>query len=374
MKTGNTYNFGYVRFGEIESFKKNQTAFYQQNSSFWTIITDCPDTYDTFPCLFYITNQDNKIVCSLRSYPDTIYQGDRFLPWAWLGNVFTEEAYRGQGLFTMLAEESRKALHANGLPFAGVSANDQSIYVYHKLGYNLIGYGSRFIILKTIRPFIAPWFKSKIIPMRVGKITKPFFSLIFRYLFRFSSPVKARYKIDMISYPLGDGIKDLPWRTMHDKRFHCSDNVERLFWKVRSSNLRQENKTSLYVLFDVNSRKPLCYFAIRLKNQTEPLAQRYVDFLRMTLMDFGLFKDDPEIYKLLLNQVMRVFWTSDAEVLDVISSIPVFDSILRQRGMMKVGRGESFVISLPSDWTVDPDIYRLDKWHFTHFIGESFTF
>jgi hypothetical protein len=94
----------------------------------------------------------------------------------------------------------------------------------------------------------------------------------------------------------------------------------------------------------------------------------------MTLMDFGLFNKDPKLYKLLIKEIMKVFWTSEAEVLDILSSLPVFNAVLRKRGMIRVGRGESFVVSLPGDWTIDPDIYRLNNWHFTHFIGDSFTF
>jgi hypothetical protein len=111
-----------------------------------------------------------------------------------------------------------------------------------------------------------------------------------------------------------------------------------------------------------------------LKKQIAPLAGKYKNFKLMTLMDFGLFKNDKRIYSVLLKEVVELFWKSDADVLEVISNSEPLIKLMKKQWMIKIGKGMSFTFSVPERWKFDQMNNELSSWHLTSFCGDAFSF
>ena len=368
------FHFYCVTFKELEAFEKKQPIVYKELSKFWKILRTCPDINSDFPCFFYITNGNDQIVSSGRAYPDTLWAKGKKYSWAWTGDLYTDNTNRGKGLASMIFQGEQKSLHERGIAWGGVSANAINLHICKKLRFSFPGYGRRYVMLKTARPLLEAKINIKVAIRILDLLSRPVIRLIFQYCFGMVKGSVVNLKTVKVELSEENDVHNLLPAISYQTRYHFDDNPERLFWKIKGSNAKSENNTSLYILMDGDTGEALCYFVIRLKHQIEPLAEKYNNFKRMTLMDYGLFKDDERIYSGLIKEIMSFFWKSDAEVLDIISSSPIFGSILKHRGMIKVGKGESFAFSLPEDWALDSDGANMKEWHFTNFTGDCFTF
>lgn len=101
------FKFNFLTFKEVEAFEIYQPVIYKDFADFWRILKTCPDVSPGFPCFFYITNNSNRVVCSLRAYPDILFAEGKKYPWAWVGDLSTDQNYRGRGLATMIMRGSQ---------------------------------------------------------------------------------------------------------------------------------------------------------------------------------------------------------------------------------------------------------------------------
>jgi len=369
------YQFKYLTFKELEHIEKSNPIAYKAFSrSSCVRIKTCPDVTSNFPCFFYVINKENKIVCLNKALPDTLCMGTEKRQWAWTGNTFTEEAYRKKGLAKMLMQESTKVLHKEGIGRGIVFSNNVTLRIYRKLGYCLAGYASRYLMIKCARPFLEAHIKSKLIIHILDLLSLPIIRLIFQFYY-------GKRKLDIldaetIKFQLIDKNKLNKFMSEIDykKKFHFNDSLAKLIWKINVSNENSENKCSLYILKETKNLDPIAYFVIRMKHQLEPIGVRYKDFDIMTLMDYGLFKNDKRIYPTILKEVTKMFWKSEAEVFEVISNSELFASVMRRLGMVKVGKGMSFTFSVPDNWDLGKDCTELHNWSLTHFCGDGFSF
>lgn len=243
-----------------------------------------------------------------------------------------------------------------------------------KLGFSFPGYARRYLTLKTARPLLEPFLKSKVIIHTLDLLLQPILKLILQHWFEARKMDTEHFKNLRVQLIEKENVDKLLDGVSRQNKYHFNNNGARLLWKLEASNFRSENESSLYILKDRDYNKPLCYFVIRLKYQREALAGKFKNFKRMTLMDYGLFNDDEEIYSVLAQETLRLFWASDAEVFDVVTNSRLFGTVLKQRGVFKIGKGENFVFSLPENWVFGNDREDMEKWDFTYFIGDGFTF
>ena len=120
--------------------------------------------------------------------------------------------------------------------------------------------------------------------------------------------------------------------------------------------------------------EPLCYFVRRRKQVKEPTFRIFNNFRLMTLMHYGFFNNDSKAHKMLIEQVFDLFWKSDADVLEAISSSTIFHYYARPIGLIKLGQGMSFKFGAPKEWNLSHDCNYLKNWHLTHFSGDAFSF
>jgi GNAT superfamily N-acetyltransferase len=360
--------------GELDDLARKHPLVYKESAKFsFDDVKGCPDAYDEFPCFFYLV-MDDRVVSSFRTFPDKIFIKGRTYPWAWSGSTLTDPSYRGRGLATILNREAVKILHQKGLARSAVFSADATVHIYKKLGFVFPGYVSRFLMLKSLRSFLEAHLRLKGICRILDLFSRPALRLIFRYIYGLRRFGTLDVKVDKVPVSREkEFVHSFP-ELHYQNRLHFNDSPSKLIWKTRVSDLRDENDCSLYLIREMSRREPLCYFVLRMKHQREPRGFRYKDFKLMTLMDFGIFKDDNRIYSTLLREIMSFFWKSDAEVLEIISNTEPFNSLMGRRGMAKVGKGVSFIFSVPRDWEWEGEWNELRNWHLTHFSGDAYSF
>ena len=366
------YKFKFIEFKELDIIKRERPGLYENASS--RLLLSCPDVFKDFPCYFYLLDNDNNIVCSVKAFPDRLVTSDKTYPWAWLGALLTDERYRGKGLATILISECEKILHKKGIAWGGVFSTDIALRIYRKLGFTIPGYANRYLFLKSARPFLVAHVRSIFL--------SSFLNILYmgatRFLYKacFSNPWFRKRKSRKLMFTECD---ENNYTSYHKKinystTFHFNDSQDKLIWKIRGCKSKSGNICKLFIARDLTTNDIVGYFVVRNKIQKEPVAVKYKNFTIMTLMDYGLFIDDEAIYSSIIENLFDLFWKSSAEVLEVISNSEALCAVLRRKGMLRVGKGMSFKFSLPEFWNIGDECSKLEEWHLTHFCGDGFSF
>lgn len=366
------YRFGYVTFKELEEAERHPPDVQRAIRFLRDRLGNCPDITPDFPCFFYIMNREDQIVCSVKAFPDTLWVGSKKYPWAWMGALFTKEGYRGKGLAAKITEESRRILHKQGICRGSVFSTEITLHIHKKFDFSFPGYVNRYLMIKSAKPFMEAHIKSKWVVHILDVLSRKVIELIYRYYFGKKNRGVLKDRFVNLNYADPSRLS-LP-ELYYEAKYHFNDRLEKLLWKVKGSNAKPENDCSLYLLEDIENGTPFCYFVLRLKMQSEPLANKYKDFKLMTLMDFGLYKNDERIQPTLLREVIDLFWKSDAEVLEVLSNSKTLTGLMKQKGLIKVGKGMSFTFSVPENLNFDKESNNLRSWHLTSFCGDAFSF
>ena len=366
------YKFKFIEFKELDILKRERPDLYRNASS--QLLLSCPDVFEDFPCYFYLLDNEENIVCSVKTFPDTLVTSNKTYPWAWFGALLTDESYRGKGLATMLIRECKNILHKKGIAWGGVFSTDIAIRIYRKLGVTIPGYANRYLYLKSARPFLIAHVRS----IFLSSFLNVLYMGTTRFLYKafFSKPwIRKRNcrKLIFTEFIENDDIA-YQKKINHSTIFHFNDSLDKLIWKIRGCNLKTGNICKLYIAKDLKTNDIVGYFVVRNKIQKEPVALKYKDFTIMTLMDYGLFINDDTIYSSIIEKLFDLFWESSTEVLEVISNSEALCAVLRRKGMLRVGKGMSFKFSLPKNWNIGDDCKKLENWHLTHFCGDGFSF
>ena len=91
-------------------------------------------------------------------------------------------------------------------------------------------------------------------------------------------------------------------------------------------------------------------------------------------MDYTVVDSRAETLDALLQAVMSVFESTDAEVLEIITSSQELERAARRYALFKVGKGMSFKYSVPASWGLDRDAADIGNWDLTHYCGDAFSF
>lgn len=373
-RTGDAMKFDYVVFHEIDKLESHHPLVHnlspgdEHRPTHFRALSSCPDTNDDFPCYYYLHIND-RIVSSFAALPDRLFVGGDIFRWAWAGALLTDAAFRGKGLGTLIIEEAVKVLRERNIAWGGVFSTPAALHVYDKLDFTMPGFANRYLMLKSMRMIFDYHLKSRLLAFSADFIyraaIRTFLALKNRAITLKGSNVRA-VKIDVNNY--SQSCKQPPELHYHTK-YHFNDSMPKLKWKVMSSGF-----STLYIMEDHSTSTPLCYFVLKKRPIEKPMLDKYKDFTLMTLMDFGMYHSDESIHDTLLRLVLNMFWKSDADVLEVISSSNLLNSSADRMGMKKVGRGMSYVYSAPPHWNIDSGADCPEKWPLTHYCGDAFSF
>jgi GNAT superfamily N-acetyltransferase len=371
----NSILFNYITIDQIDKIQELHPLVYKfyldENQKFTRFddLRSCPDISNDFPCFFYLTDKD-KIISTLDALPDKLYMSEKTFPWAWAFALFTDPDYRGKGLATLLVKNMVRVLHERNIAWGGIFSTPVAIRIYQKLGFTFPGYANRYLILKTARPLLDYYLKSKIL---VSILNIPYcmaLHIVLMLMKRPLRPNKFNISVERIDFDRDDlSNKNLPPLFYHTP-YHFNDSIEKIRWKIG-----KKRDIALYFVQGGSTKEYLCYFVLKDREiKEEPIAGKFINFKLMTLMDYGVYNADINTYEALMSTVFNLFWNSDAEVLEVMSSSKVLNSVLKRNGMVKVGKGMSFVFCAPECWQMDQDCVELGNWPLTHFVGNTFWF
>jgi GNAT superfamily N-acetyltransferase len=327
----------------------------------------CPDIYDAFPVFFYLEHKD-KLVSYLACLPDILSIGDQEYKWSWGGGLYSNPNYRGKGLATNLIDNMVKLLHEKNIGWAGVFSVPAAVHIYKKLGFTVPGYVDRFIYLKSCKPIIHKFIRIKTLGSICDIVFKPISKLVWHIKKDRSIDINHDYQlnhiqdIDQFKHPEKSSLK-------YFSAFHFNDSSEKLIYKIKhNSNL------DLYNIYSKEQQKTILYFVLNNRYLSRPLGG-FSDFRLMTLMDYGFYSnDDPNYFKVLIHHVFKLFYESDAEALDIISSYGFLSGLLKSKWMIKIGKGMSYKFAAPTNWDLGDEAKQIESWHLTHFCGDAYAF
>jgi GNAT superfamily N-acetyltransferase len=364
------YLFNYITYSQIEKIEMLHPIVHKTyladrtNINMVYTLTDCPDIFDDFPCFFYLSDGD-RIVSSFGAIPDTLYSDGRTYRWAWAGSLFTDPVYRGRGIATYLVENMVTVLHQKDIAWGGVFSTPTAIKIYKKLGFTIPGYANRYVILKRLKPLLNSHINNGLLVKACDRLYR---GLVYLILPLINKPNKPPINLGMVERFKDDIHANLPKPYYHTK-YHFNDSYSKLKWK-----LSHNKDMDLYLIKSTQKEEYLCYFVIKNRRITSPIAERYSNFKLLTLMDYGVYNDDDNTYTILLNEAFNVFWKSDADVFEIISSSRGLNRAVRYKGMIRLGKGMSFKFCVPMNWNFDDTSKALDNWPLTHFCGDGFSF
>jgi GNAT superfamily N-acetyltransferase len=367
------FEFHYVRYGDLRLGPRGSDAVHDLAKS--QLLDACPIIRDDFPCFFCLRAGTNDLACWVRAIPDNLEIGGTEMPWAWFGALFTKEEYRGRGLATTLIDQTRRIVHADGMAWGGVFSSDVALKIYRTLGYTMPGFASRFLFVKRMRPLLKAHIDSALFSKVGSTLISPLNSLYY-HLGRLRNVKHTRgLSSERFAPPPQAALQELAASFPHSEVFSFDNRPTVLAWKTTMCAAREENECAILKIRDDRAVRDLGYAVLRSKYQSRAIGDKYKDFKLMTLMDFGLGIHDDRSCSGLLDKVGKVFWESDAEILEVISSSPHLGQAARRMGMVRVGKGMSFTFSLPGKWQLDAAAYGdVRNWHLVPFCGDGFSF
>lgn len=327
----------------------------------------CPDTVTGFPWLFYLID-GQRIVSSFSAMPDRVWlEGDTHHV-AWAGSLVTDPAYRGKGLATKLITDATDALHRRNIAWAGVFSTPAALRIYRKLGFTLAGYAPRYVMLKTLRPLLEGRLKSRLLLdltdglYRQARRALPFITR------RPRDPVELGLVVEtVVPATATESARTLPDPVYHG-RYHFNDSLAKLEWKL------QHGRGGTLHLISSKEGTPLGYFVLRCRSSKQTVHAQRGDFTLMTMMDFGVYVEEPQAYSWICDAVASRFAASEADVLEIVSSSPLLKASAARMGMLRAGGGMSFTFSAPPTWNLKSCASETSQWHLTHFCGDAYSF
>ena len=366
--------FSYVTFDQIHRIQELHPLVYRhfckENEKFtkFDYLACCPDISNDFPCFFYLTDND-EIISGMGALPDKFYRNSEILRWAWCGAIFTNPEYRGKELAVLLVRNMAKVLHERNAAWAGISSNPPAMRVYQKLKFTIPGYANRYLFPKTITPFLGYYIKNKILTSVLDVPYRMALRIMLTLIGRPLHPDKLEIAVKRVDIDNEDLADNKRPPVCYHTPYHFNDNFDKIKWKINKNK-----DIHLYLIMNKNTNEHLCYFILKNRKNERAFAGKVFNFKLMTLMDYGVYNKDINAYEALMCAVLSLFWKSDADVLEVISSSSIFNKILKRNGIFKFWNGMSFKFCAPPDWNLDQEGAELSNWPITHFCGDAFSF
>ena len=368
-----SYVFGFLDFSNkinIDYLKKQNTIFKDSKHSpnkFIESIKTCPDLHDDFPYFFYIMHQA-KIIASVKGIPDILFAQETNFKWAWMGDLYTNPHFRGQGIASILWENMLDIYQKRNYFVAGTFANAISAHICRKMGFTFTDKAHRLMFLKKINKFLKPYSRITLLNY--------FIDYFYRAIVYASKPLVHRdvphnyknYEIIKIDF---SNLQDLNiFNTLkYNIPFHFNDGKSKVFWKLNSAN-----DFSSYIVIESISKKPILYLILKYRKIKHMFAGRFTNFKLMTLMDFGMKSGTKFELELLIQILLSEFWKSDAEALEIVTSLPVLIHKLYRKGFFKAGQGIEFFFKPPNKLEQQFLSRKIEHWHFTHFVADGYSF
>jgi GNAT superfamily N-acetyltransferase len=354
--------FRYVSFAETKLLSAQHPQLRNYSHLIPSDLENNPYITDDFPVFCYMLDGD-RVASYFASFPDRVYFQEREYKWAWCGNLFTDPDYRGKGIASTLVKNQVSLFHSKDLAWGGVFSTPAALQIYERLGFSVLGYAPRCLIIKKISPLLKHHLKKSFV---IDAAERAYGVLLYlaRQILHDDRAFFREY-----AFNAANSEHDLE-NIKYSEYYHFDDSEHMTSWKMQARKIDQR-----YIACSNHTGNKSFYLLIRRREINEKaLLGRYKGFKLMTLMDYGRFDLNPSISDAIISGVISLFFASDADVCEIISSDESIWRSARRRGMMRVGAGMSFAYFLPANWDFGLDHADLRKWHLTHYRGDAFKF
>jgi hypothetical protein len=366
-----TYELRVVQLGEVDNLEARHPQIHHLLSpDLMAKYARFPGANGESPVFFYLEHEGS--VCSyFRTIPDEITIDGSTRRWAWSGDNFTFPEFRNRGLSTKLHGQATAYLHEHGTGRAGVYSTDVALHVFKKLGFTLLGFAERYLLLRSASPLLDAHIPSAPVRSMLNAISKPLAGTAIAGVKIWNHLLQTGTKCSRGDESSADTLQEVLRRTADSRPIHFGMSATLLQLKLEIA--KQTGDMSWWLIYDAKSNDCLAYMVVRERVQKELLAERYSGFRLMTLMDFGFVVGDARAAAAVVGHLINLFVNSDCDVLQIISNNDLVNRSAVRRGMRKVGKGMSFTYSAPKDWNLPAHCGQLRSWHLTNFCGDAFT-
>jgi GNAT superfamily N-acetyltransferase len=358
--------FRYVSFDETKALVAHHPQLRDHSYLIPHALEKNPHITGDFPVLCYMLDGEN-IASHFSSFPDRVYYQEQEYKWAWCGNLFTNPEYRGKGVASALVKEQVNLFHTKNLAWGGVFSTPEALRIYERLKFSVLGYAPRYLMVKKISPLLIHHLQNSI---AIGAAERTYGALLYlaRKVLHDDKAFSRKFNLVVDKIESANSMHSLS-DIKYPERYHFDDSEAMTTWKMEARKIDQ-----LYVARSNDTRKKSFYVLARCREiKKKALLGRYKGFKLMTMMDYGRFDLDPAISDAIVSSVISLFFSSNADACEIITSDENMCRAARRRGMMRVGMGMSFAYSLPSDW--DFGLHEdTRQWHLTHYRGDAFGF
>jgi GNAT superfamily N-acetyltransferase len=359
--------FRFVSFGEIEDLPAHHPQLRNRSQLISSDLNKNPHIENDFPVFCYM-HDDDKVLAHFSSFPDCVYYQKNKYNWAWCGNLYTDPEYRGKGIASALVKNQAALFHSKNLAWGGVFSTPAALRIYDRLGFSVLGYAPRYLLIKNVGPLIRHHIANSLV-VRAAEHTYGIFLHSLRRIVHDEREFFGNYTVHIEELAIANSKYSLE-NIKYSERYHFDDSEAMARWKMQTRNIDQ-----LYIVSSRRTGKPSCYLIIRSRRiNKKALLERYKDIKLMTVMDYGRFDLDPAICDAIISGIMSVFFTSNADACELICSDENICRSARRHGMMRVGMGMSFAYSRPASWKLGSECGDMHQWHLTHYRGDAFAF
>lgn len=369
--TATSRQFHAVSLSDVEEARANSSIDKLMISrsvaaSYLTLPGACPE----FPIFFY-ADVDGCAASYMRTIPDVITVNGTTRAWAWTGDNYTEPRFRNRGLSTALQRWATSYLHDMDNGRGSVFSTDVTLHTFEKLGFTLVGYAPRYLLLRTPQPYLAAKIRNPVLRLLVSSVAASAMTAAMAGLRRLNSIRMQHSHHEEITW------NDRRWEELLEASASSIDvhfDMSAATLQTKLSLAQRAGSCRLWLISDRRSNRNLAYLITRERFQVEPLAEIFRDFRLMTAMDFGYVANDSSAADAVASHLIEIFLESDCEVLELISTNLLLNRAVTRRGMLRVGRGMSFNYSVPESWNWPAELTRIDSWPISNFSGDAFTY
>ena len=339
-----SYDFKYIEFSQIHSISYLHPLILEEINSmhnpveFINDLKTSPDISTDFPFFFYVFT-GNKIIASVRTFPDVLFVGEHKYRWAWTADLLTDPNYRGQGAASYLWKRMVNIVLERDFFVGGAFANPITTHICQKMAFTVTNTAHRLLLLKSSRAFLAAHVKHRDICRLIDAIYRPSIYVLKKTILKPDSLAEWSYeirKMDLSDYREYNRF----CKVYYGDNYHFNDSKDKIAWKLK--NIKH---CDFYLILQKGHKNPLLYFIVK-ERVVHNFAGRYSNFTLMSLMDFGVYSEGEKDIKGLLLVLEQLFWAGNADVLEIVTSNTNLIRNAYRSGFLKGGRGVDFWFKL----------------------------
>jgi len=373
--TGNmSLSFAFINVSQVDDISdKHPLVLLESNKRHNPInsipnLKKCPEITNDFPFFFYVYKND-RIMASCKVFPDTLFANGVMHKWAWAEDLYADPEFRGQGAGSFLWKKQTETILQLDYCFGGAFASPVTIHLSRKLGFTIPERAHRLIVLKNCQSLLRAHSKFTYINIAIDACFRLFIRVAKATILRPKSFYYKTLSAKKVNTSETEQAVDAFNGLKYDEPYHFNDNASRMIWKAE----HKPNNVAHIVHHETEQDKVL-YFILKERYIEHKFAGRYSDLTLMTLMDFGFHSDRKDNFDILLSFVEKAFWEGDSEVLEIITSNPVFIKKAYRKGFIKAGKGIEFFFKCPAGKELSSESEAINNWRFTNFISDSYSF